>query len=485
MQAGINAQRDSDDASRWASLLSWLKDTHGMSVDVDGLLVQCKDVPGAGRGLFASRACSPSTPLFTVPANALINTRTLAAIYPPRTYKRIQNLTAVQQISLHLLLHRPDGDQDSLDSSHGPYISTLPRDFVSHPLTWLVKHVDVGQDVPEIDLLKSLPPSVSLALTNLHTRFLNDWTVVHSRLNRHPVLYDLSSRSDLCAARLRFPDEVLLLDFLWAWLNVNTRCIHYRIRQPASDPDNLTLCPILDFANHSESHSHIMPVFTSEDMGGTPRRAYMGDYSFVSCSGSNIVQDQELFLRYGERPNRTLFVEYAFVNRFPVDAISKGDFRGDMDVQDILEHMLLIHPLGSQMKRILEDEGYWGDWTLHSSPRPAHPSYRVVVALRLFHAVDELPPGATSVPCEIIQTWRNVVNGYADAISEGNDKMWRDSLVRICEDIVARAQKHVPGKLVDGEDWHKWAQENIRLLWQEEMETALAVAHSVRTGENF
>ena len=45
---------------------------------------------------------------------------------------------------------------------------------------------------------------------------------------------------------------------------VNTRCIFYRIQPNLSDPDNFTLCPILDFANHSHGKTYIFPVIDSE-----------------------------------------------------------------------------------------------------------------------------------------------------------------------------------------------------------------------------
>jgi len=166
---------------RWKSLLFWLKTEHGMNVENE-LLVETRDVKGYGRGLFASRRCRPSTTLFTVPAKALININTLRRIYAP---KFVSDLTAVQQISMHLLLHRPREDDDALDPAYGPFISTMPRDFDSHPLTWLVKSKDFPETVidrPEERLLKMLPPSPSRALNRLYKRFMDDWTAVYKLL---------------------------------------------------------------------------------------------------------------------------------------------------------------------------------------------------------------------------------------------------------------------------------------------------------------
>lgn len=117
-----------------------------------------------------------------MPGKALINTRTLAAIYPGGSLK---NLTAVQQISMHLLLHRPAGDADSADPAFGPYISTMPRDFDSHPLTWLRRLENATQMDPlrtEETLLKCMSPSTRSALQLLWSRFQEDWNMVRSHL---------------------------------------------------------------------------------------------------------------------------------------------------------------------------------------------------------------------------------------------------------------------------------------------------------------
>jgi len=122
----------------------------------------------AGHGLYALRSCKPSTKLFRIPAKALINSRTLASSYPGH------KLTAVQLVSLHLALNRPqDLLLDSKDSLFGPYLSTLPRDFSFHPLYWLVveSNRDVNQPV-------NFPPSVQRSLEEIRVRFDEDWKAV-------------------------------------------------------------------------------------------------------------------------------------------------------------------------------------------------------------------------------------------------------------------------------------------------------------------
>ena len=128
------------------------------------------------------------------------------------------------------------------------------------------------------------------------------------------------------------------------------------------------------------------------------------------------------------------------------------------------------------------------DWTLHSSPTPAHPSYRLMAALRLFHAVGDCAKGASARE-EDIEAWKAVIAGQKEAVSEANETAWRATLVKLCEDIAVRARKGI-GHINDisglpAQPWTGWAMQNIRLLWREEMEVATAVAASVRSGVDF
>lgn len=136
---------------------------------------------------------------------------------------------------------------------------------------------------------------------------------------------------------------------------MNTRCIHYRVSPSRSSPDNITLCPILDFANHSpRPHSDIVAVLPQHTLGGA--------YGFKSSSEHTLHADHEIFLRYGGHANRTLFTEYGFVNLWEDGAVEQGGVEGEVDVQDFVEDM--IEKAGGHIaaaaREVLEDEGYWG-----------------------------------------------------------------------------------------------------------------------------
>ena len=108
-----------------------------------------------------------------------MNAMTLKPLYSPQTVKA---LSAIQLISMHLFIWHPDGDGDSKDPHFGPYISTLPREFSSHPLTWMVLSKHLGQRCADGEdaLLQALPSGISTELERLYGRFLNDWYKVHS-----------------------------------------------------------------------------------------------------------------------------------------------------------------------------------------------------------------------------------------------------------------------------------------------------------------
>lgn len=130
------------------------------------------------------------------------------------------------------------------------------------------------------------------------------------------------------------------------------------------------------------------------------------------------------------------------------------------------------------------------DWTLHASPPPAHPSFRLITALRLHSLV-----ASTSEPTltwETLQPWRAVLLGETEIVSEENEDSWRKALLRICETIRTDAEKQLvsvcgsrPVEESESKDWGAWMTENIRLLWLERIYVSGAVIRSVETGAQF
>ena len=114
--------------------------------------------------------------MLSVPASALINIKTLEPYY--RLLCPSLSLTATQLISLHLFLHRPENGK-STDPLFGPYISILPQEFESHPLTWLIKcKRQENSELTSLNLLRNLSPTVVTALRRVGERFYDDWKVL-------------------------------------------------------------------------------------------------------------------------------------------------------------------------------------------------------------------------------------------------------------------------------------------------------------------
>ncbi|KAF8478694.1 hypothetical protein DFH94DRAFT_633087 [Russula ochroleuca] len=455
---------------RWNALLEWLQG-HGMMVDEDHLPVRPKNVAGARLGLFAIVDIPPRTPILTLPSKAKINMATLGH------YPYSKRLTATQLISLHLLLYKPAPGCESDDPHFAPYISILPRDFGDHPLTWAVHRTLGAGSREEHSLLRLLPPSVLSDLLLLERRFWKDWEAVLLYLDDLP---DLSSPR----RRPRTQSE-LILDFVWAWLNVNTRCLYDDLG--LGKDNNMSLCPVFDFANHAWMQPTMEPVRAAGSEIWRPGRCSPGgdgntDLVCVSCE-RGIVRDQEVTLSYGWHSNRTLFVEYGFANAITSEELMSGVYPGQVNVQDIVTTWLDCRgELGTFVKGTLEAEGYWGDWTIHCSPLPTQASFRLITALRLYHS---FPEGAgvwsEEETTAASRRWRDTILGHEEVVSEENEKACEESIGEICEVVIKRAERGIEAVKEDmrmESEVSEWFQDvlvAVDFLWFEERAVAKAM----------
>jgi hypothetical protein len=143
---------------------------------------------------------------------------------------------------------------------------------------------------------------------------------------------------------------------------VNTRCIYHRLAKTRSSPDNLTLCPILDFANHTYSEHHTYPRATQAqafDTGPSAKRKFGEDFVLLSPSTSTVVAGEQVFLRYGMHANSTLFTEYGFVNVVDWHNLPES-FSAEVEIDSYVEALFERRgEVGSFMKDVLLEEGYW------------------------------------------------------------------------------------------------------------------------------
>ena len=141
---------------------------------------------------------------------------------------------------------------------------------------------------------------------------------------------------------------------------VNTRCIYYRIKENRADEANVTLCPVLDFANHDWHHSHIQPISDSEIWNTRSKARDTFQFLATECI-AEVEVDGEVCLRYGGHSNQSLFVEYGFVNFVSNEDMKSGTYPAEVDVQAIVVDLFKGRgSIGIWMQTILENEGYWG-----------------------------------------------------------------------------------------------------------------------------
>ena len=234
-------------------------------------------------------------------------------------------------------------------------------------------------------------------------------------------------------------------------------------------------------------------------------RSTIHDLTCVTLE-SPVQPGQELFLTYGAHANARLFVEYGFVNA--VSAHEFAEYPGEVLVDDMVESILLQSTTGSSdlgcWRDELEEQGYWlyvrlhcisasgaaltqaayRDWSLHSAPAPAHPSYRLLTALRLAHVL--ISQHGT------IGDWRDTLAGAQELVSEENERSVRGTLRKICTALISRADvtvESLEGLMMRAglkkAEWRGWAAGNVKALWVEEKTVAEAVAESVDAGADF
>lgn len=155
-----------------------------------------------------------------------MNSLTLVPHYPVSRSK----LSCTQYISLHLMLHRPSNDHShSTDPLYSPFISVLPREFDSHPLSWLWKeHRQSCTAVIETQLLNALPEHIITKLNRMYGLFTSDWIRIKDYLvcalmsNTLFLTYPPQKENPTVAHRRSYSTYDIALwepDYLWAWLN--------------------------------------------------------------------------------------------------------------------------------------------------------------------------------------------------------------------------------------------------------------------------
>lgn len=150
--------------------------------------------------------------IVSVPNNFLITDESLIKLYGPHS------LSSHQMLALHLVLLSRDKQ-----SWWKPYVDLLPIHFNTMP----AKYPKILFD----HLPASLKEEVQQQRENIHADYLTCQKFLKSK----------------------FPtqQEMSIKEFEWAWLCVNTRCIHMTRSDHSLNGGSIALAPMLDFLNHT------------------------------------------------------------------------------------------------------------------------------------------------------------------------------------------------------------------------------------------
>ncbi|KAI8149570.1 hypothetical protein BJV82DRAFT_588486 [Fennellomyces sp. T-0311] len=162
-------------------------------------------------GMMATSDIQSGEVIVSVPKQFLISNDTLQKAYGPNP------LTMHQLLALHLCFLKRDPN-----SWWKPYVDLLPSHFNTMP----VKYPKVLAD----HLPTSLKDEVSQQIKKLESDYASASRFLKSRQGDEHIGYE---------------------EYEWAWLCVNTRCIHLSTMDATAKGGNIAMAILLDFLNHS------------------------------------------------------------------------------------------------------------------------------------------------------------------------------------------------------------------------------------------
>ncbi|WFD29657.1 hypothetical protein MSPP1_000667 [Malassezia sp. CBS 17886] len=385
----------------------------------------------AGRGLVLTEDVQPDDLLLRVAPNALVNPVSLARGQRPSLEATrapdaaptlgatptlpsravvLPPLSTHQHLAMLLALSRASPDRRTRIST---FVQSLPASFDTVPLTWALRGRAAG-DGSGKPLLAALPFTAACTADRVRERFERDWARVGAETPAAvaqiwAAVADPADGTPTDTARPPLRKDA----FLWAWLCVNSRCVHLDLYRPRH-ADNFTLAPLLDMANHTSVPWLECKVQCSVRDGLELRAPAQPRPEAAGRMGWR--KGDPVCITYGAHSNATLLAEYGFLlgreagkaAGAPEKAVTparssprthawRGNPFSDVLVDDLV-HALLQQQgsTGVWKQELLAAEGYWNDYTLHPVPAPAHPSHRLHAALRLSGA--PLRPAAATTP---------------------------------------------------------------------------------------
>lgn len=119
---------------------------------------------------------------------------------------------------------------------------------------------------------------------------------------------------------------------------------------------------------------------------------------------------------------------------------------------------------------------------IHSSPLPTHASFRLITALRLYHSL----PASVRVWSEeemaaASRRWQDTILGYEEEVSEENERACNESVGKICEAVIQRAERGTEAveeaMRLESDDGYGYQNVlvAVKMLWLEEHAVAKAM----------
>ncbi|KAJ2779044.1 hypothetical protein GGI15_004000 [Coemansia interrupta] len=427
--------------------------------------------PDTFRGMMATKDIEAGDPLVSVPENLLITASKVRKLVESRiaalsngfSGSRDRRWPLTEHQSLAYWLYSESAKES--ESRWCSYIRSIPRSFDTIPLCVLAGNApcnDIGTAGSESSrwLMAHMPHSMKLRVIEQHERLYRDWTATNAFL-KEAGLDPLDRWSH----------------YVWAWLAVNTRCIHLgqhagaakaesvSTKKHAAPPDDLVesidrtdsmaLAPVLDLLNHSAA-ADIATRFDPITR------------QFVIQTNCAFSKGQEAFIRYGPHDNRFMIIEYGFVlarNPYQVleldHAVSLWTEAAKTRLRTARPSSLMMRPDDVDvMVSTLKQYRMWGDFTI--SLDDLEPSYRLHAALRLLLLAEQ--KGMTSKQAVLQwERWRRgepstspgdadieaAIQSWVCAICQNTAALSRQMLEDI-QDCTGQSRSHDAGDHING-----------------------------------
>ncbi|KAG0146805.1 hypothetical protein CROQUDRAFT_43866 [Cronartium quercuum f. sp. fusiforme G11] len=448
---------------KWSTLLEWLSEKGAETNSFKATLHLDKL---GYRGLVATEDISEGVPILSIPGSALLNSSTL----PNRLKKEIdrQGWSSVQALSLFLAENRPgrkSPDLQDQDYYFAPFVASLPTEFPSVPLTWILENLlgDLSKIiVSDTRVLSQFESNVrDQKHEGLHGRAKLLRMVTTSMAN---VCHEVTKRfiedwKALVASQLEASHPINLDELLWGWLNVNTRCLWFDLGCKRYI-DNITLAPGLDMANHAVQSSvapvatpHTLTIFSSHPRGpfASPRSKTLLSSSkpTVRTKASSTVihkKGDEIVFSYGPHGNATLWAEYGFV-------LNSSNPWDSIEITTIIDNLFKAEEMAEKYM-ILRDSAYWRDYTIQSEP--LGPSYRTLVALRLLHH-----------PTDKLNEWYQHIQGHVNDLGPETEARVNETLRTVYKELCRKARSAL-NRIDSGSDY-VYERYCLRIIVSEEL----------------